>query len=138
MVAQEVGDLLVGGDEASERCEGFGECAHDEVDVVGHTVMVAHTAAPFAKDSYAVGFVDHHRGVVLLGQTHDFLDVGYVAFHREDGVADDELDTVGVALLELFFERLHLFSSSFNTPSAYSFISFIKMLSSKAPPSAYS
>ena len=55
----------------------------------------------------AVGVVDHHHGVVLLGQFDDFGQLGDVAFHRENAVDDDEL--VGVLLaLENQLQVLHV------------------------------
>lgn len=101
MVAQVVGDLLVGGDEAAERCERLAECAHDQIHIVLEAEMVYGAAAAGAEHSYAVGFVDHHAGVVLLGQTHDLGYVGHVTFHREYAVGHDELDLVGITLLKL-------------------------------------
>lgn len=70
--------------------------------------MVYGAAAAGAEHSYAVGFVDHHAGVVLLGQTHDLGYVGHVTFHREYAVGHDELDLVGITLLKLGLERCHV------------------------------
>lgn len=81
MVAEEVGDFLVGCDEAAEGSERLGEGAHDEVDILCHSEVVAGAAAPFAEDADAVGLVDHHRRVVFLREAHDFGEVCYVTFH---------------------------------------------------------
>lgn len=108
VVAQVVGNLLVGGNEASQGGEGLGEGSHDEVHVVGHAHVVAHAASLGPEDAYAVGLVDHHGGVVLLCQLHYLVDMRHVAFHGEDGVGDDELDGVGLAALELLLEAVHV------------------------------
>lgn len=81
MVAEEVGYLLVAGYESAEGCERFGECAHYEVNVVGNAEVVACAAAPFAEYADAVGFVDHHCGIVFLCQAHNFGEVGHIALH---------------------------------------------------------
>ena len=81
MVAQEVGDLLVCGYEAAERCERLGEGAHDKVYVVGEAEVVHYSASSFAEDSDAVGFVYHQARVIFLGQPYHLGKVCYVAFH---------------------------------------------------------
>ena len=108
MVAQEVGDLLVGGNESAKRGERLRECAHNEVDILGHAEVVAGSAASAAEDADAVGFVDHHTCIILLCETHDLRQVGHVAFHREDAVGDDKLHLVGIAFLKLLLKRGHV------------------------------
>ena len=70
--------------------------------------MVTDSASPFAKDADAMGFVHHDAGIILLGKSYDFADIGDIAFHGKDAVADDQLDFVRIAFLELLFERLHV------------------------------
>ena len=55
-----------------------------------------------------MSLINHDVGIVLVGQIHDVGQLAHVAFHREDTVGDDELDTVRLALLELCLERGHI------------------------------
>ena len=59
-------------------------------------------AAVAAEDAGGVGVVDHHDGVVLLGECGELVDGTDVAVHREDAVGDDEL-AAGL-VLDLFEE----------------------------------
>jgi len=70
--------------------------------------MVTCASSAFAEHSDTVGFVHHHGGVVFLGQTDDFGEVGDITFHGEHTVGDDEFHLVGFATLELLFESLHI------------------------------
>ena len=70
--------------------------------------MVACAASTFAEHTDAVGFVNHHGGVVFLCQADDFRQVGHITLHREHAVGNDEFHLLGVAALELLFERLHV------------------------------
>lgn len=81
MVAEEVCDCFIRCDEASERGEGFGECSHDEVDIIGYSLFKADSASALSEDSDTVGFVDHHGGVVFLRELSYRADICDVAFH---------------------------------------------------------
>lgn len=69
---------------------------------------MADTAAAFAEDSDAVSLVDHNACIVFLREFNHFADVGNITLHGEHTVGNDEFHLVGVALLELLFERLHV------------------------------
>ena len=70
--------------------------------------MVACAASTLAQNADAVCLIDHHIGIVLLGQTDDLGQVGDVALHAEDAVHNDELHLVRLAFLELTFEGGHV------------------------------
>ena len=71
MVAEIVNEHLATSDEATERGEALTEGTHEEVDLIGQAEVVTRTATVVTEYAEAVSFVDHHRGVVLLRQTHD-------------------------------------------------------------------
>lgn len=108
VVAEIVDEYLATSDEATERGEALTEGTHEEVDLIGQTEVVTRTATVVTEYAEAVSFVDHHRGVVLLRQTHDLGEIAQVTLHTEDTVDDDELDAVGVALLEATLESFHI------------------------------
>ena len=108
MVTQIVGDRLAGSDETAQRCNRLGEGAHDEVYLVAQAKVIAHAATALAEDADTMSLVNHDVGIVLVGQIHDVGQLAHVAFHREDAVGDNELDTVRLALLELRFKRSHI------------------------------
>ena len=108
VVAQEVDDGLVGRDEATDGGEGFAEGAHDQVHVVGDAEVVASAPPVIAEDAESVRLIDHDAGVVFLRERDDLRQLGHVALHAEDAVDDDQLDLVGLAFLELLFQRLHI------------------------------
>ena len=108
MVAEIVNEHLATSDEATERGEALTEGTHKEVDLIGQTEVVTRTATVVTEYAEAVSFVDHHRGVVLLRQTHDLGEIAQVTLHAEDTVDDDELDAIGVALLEATLESFHI------------------------------
>ena len=70
--------------------------------------MVAGTTTVAAEDADTVSLVDHHGGIVFLGQTYNLGQVGYVALHRENTVGHNQLHLVGVAVTQLLFERFHI------------------------------
>ena len=70
--------------------------------------MVACATTALAKHAYAVGFINHHTGIILLGKTNNFGQISHVAFHREHAVGDDELHLIFVALLQLLLKRSHV------------------------------
>ena len=107
-MAQEIGYLLVACDKAAERGKRLTESSHDKVHVFRHAEMIADTATSFAKHAYAMSFIDHDTGIVLLGKTHYFGKIGYVALHRKHTVGHNQLYFRGIALLKLCFKRLHV------------------------------
>ena len=99
MVTDVVDRRLAACDEATDSCEALTEGTHDEVYLVRQAEVIADATAVVAHDAEAVGLIDHDRGLVLLRQAADLGQVAQVTLHREDPVDDDELDTLGVALL---------------------------------------
>ena len=81
MVAEIVDEYLATSDEATERGEALTEGTHKEIDLIGQTEVVTRTATVVTEYAEAVSFVDHHRGVVLLRQTHDLGEVAQVTLH---------------------------------------------------------
>lgn len=110
-LAQQGDDLGAGCDVAAGgAAEGLAEGAGDDVDAVHDAVQLGGAAAAGADEADRVRVVDHHHGVVPLGQVADLGERGDVAVHREDAVGDDEL-AAGAALgrlLELLLQVGHV------------------------------
>ncbi len=70
--------------------------------------MVAGASTAITEHTDTMCFVNHHLCIVFFSETHNFGKIGNIAFHREHSVGDDELDFIGLALLELLFERRHV------------------------------
>ena len=83
-----VHDVIVPGDEPAQRGEGLAECAHDQIDVLGHA-EVGRRAATAAHDAQTVRVVDHEAGPVRPADLDQPRERGQVAAHTEHPVHDD-------------------------------------------------
>ena len=108
VMANPVDDALVGSYESTHRCQRLAEGAHDEVNLLGETEMVANTAAIATEDSHAVSLVNHNGGVVLMLELDYLGQLGKVTLHGEDTVNNYELDSLGLTLLQLLLEVIHI------------------------------
>lgn len=107
-MTQVIDRVTVRGNETANGGKRLAEGTHQEVHLAGHTEVMAGAAATDAQDTEPVSLVDHDIGIVLTRQAYDFGQWGYVAFHREHTVSDDELDGIGTAPCEFTFERNHI------------------------------
>ena len=98
-MSDEVDRGLAPSDEASYRGEALAEGTHDQVYMVCEAKVIADATTVVTEYAEAVGLVDHDRCSVLLGQLDDLGELAEVTLHPEDAIDDDELDTLGVALL---------------------------------------
>ena len=76
--------------EGAEGAEGFSEGAHHDVDLVEHAGGLARAAAAGAEGARAVGVVEQHEGVGLVGELHDLGDRRDVSIHAVDAVDRDQ------------------------------------------------
>ena len=70
-----------------------------------HAVMFVRAAAVLAHEAHGVRIVDHHQGVVLVGQIADARQVGDDAVHREDAVGGDQAEPGAGGLLQACSSR---------------------------------
>ena len=108
-LTQHVDDfLLAGGEAAHGAAEGFAEGAGEDLNLAAQVVALGDAAAGLADHAGAVALVDHHHGVVLVGQLVDLVQRADVAVHREDAVGDDDAEAVLLGGLELLLEVGHV------------------------------
>ena len=108
-LAEEVDDLLAAGRESADgTAEGFAEGAREDVDAAVAVELLGDSVARLADDTGAVAFVDHHEGVILLGEIADLVHRGDVAVHGEDAVGGDDAETAAPGFLQLGFEIGHV------------------------------
>ena len=87
--------MLPAGHIAAQHAYRLGQRAHLDVDAAVEAEVV-HGAAPVAAEhARGVGVVDHHGGLVPLGDLADAGQRGDVAVHAEDAVGDDQDVLVG-------------------------------------------
>ena len=71
-LAEQVDDLLpAAGVSAAGPAQGLAQRAGEDVDAVRHAVILGRAAAARAHEADGVRVVDHHQGVVLVGQVAD-------------------------------------------------------------------
>lgn len=95
-VDEEVCEGAGAADEAAVEAGGFAEGSHVEVDAVGETEGVGETAAAWAEDAEAVGFVEEEESAVFVFEADDFGEGCGVAVHAEDAFGDDDDAGVGI------------------------------------------
>ena len=108
-VAELVDEELGAAGVAAFAGEGFGEGSHEDVRLVfrGEAEVLADAVAGGAYDAGGVGFVDHGKKLIAVGDGQEPGQVGDIAVHAEDGVGDDETAAGGV-FLDFFLEVLHI------------------------------
>lgn len=90
-LAQDVDDLLAGGGKAAGGTpQRLAVGAGDDVDPAHYAPVLVDAAAGLTDEAGGVAFVDHHHGVVLIGQVADLVELGDGAVHGEGAVGDDE------------------------------------------------
>ena len=108
-LTQHVDYLLGAGCETSHgAAERFAQRTGEDVDPAVCVELLCHTAATFADNAGAVALVDHHQGVILLGQIADLVDRCHIAVHREHAVGGDDAVTAILSFLEATFQILHV------------------------------
>ena len=107
-VAQPVDNGTVSSDKTANRGERLTERAHNEVYLRGQSEVVAYTAPVFAEHAEAMRFVYHNSSIVLMLQTHDFGQIGKVAFHGKDAVYNNQFHGLRSTFLQLAFKVFHI------------------------------
>jgi len=107
-MAKPIDDGAVGCNEATDGSEALGESSHDEVNFIRKAEVVADASALLAEHADAVRFVNHDSCIVFLLQLDNLGQLAEVAFHAEHTIYDNQLDTLGLTLLELLLEVLHV------------------------------
>ena len=100
--------LGTGGESADGSAEGFAQRAGVDVNAVVEVEEFADAASVRTYDTGRVALVDHHQGIVFLGQGTDFVHGGYVAVHREHAVGHDDAEALGLGLLQAVLELFHV------------------------------
>ena len=88
--------------------EGLAEGAREDVDAAVAVELLGDAVARLADNAGAVALVDHHEGVVFLGEVADLVQRGDVAVHGEDAVRRDDAEAAGLGFLELGLEVGHV------------------------------
>ena len=102
---QELDDLLAAAHvPAARAAERLAQRAGDDVDPVRDPVQLRGPAPVLADEPDGVRVVDHHHGVVALGQVADLAQRRDVAVHREDAVGRDQPAPCAGGLLQLLLE----------------------------------
>ena len=108
-LAQPLDDLgLRRGVAARGAAERLAERAGDDVDAALDAAMLGRAAAMSADEADRVAVVDHHHGVVLLGEVADAAEIGDDAVHREHAVGGDQPEARAGGLLQLGLEVGHV------------------------------
>ena len=91
LLAQEVDDALLPGDDAAHDAERFGERPHFHIELAVQPKVVADDAAPAVpQHAFAVRVIDHREQPVFLRHLVNFVQRCDVAVHRKDAVGDDQ------------------------------------------------
>ena len=86
-------------DIASARAEGFAQCSHPYIDIVGvDTEMLGESSAAGAHRTDRVRFVDHQPALMFLANLHELGEIREVAVHAVDTFDDDQHTAVPLAL----------------------------------------
>src|SRR5690606_5006052 len=96
------------GEAAGSPAQGLAKGARQDVDPV-HDAARFVTAAPVvAYETNGVAVVNHHQGVVLVGQVADGFQVGDDAVHREHAVGGYQPEPRAGSCLQLLLEVGHV------------------------------
>ncbi len=106
--ADRVDDLGIAGDVAAEAAEGLGERAFQHVDAMHDAVALGNTAAARTVHADRMDLVDIGHGAVFLGEIADLCERGYVAVHRIQALAGDQLGPLGTRRDQKFFQMRHV------------------------------
>ena len=97
-LAQPVDHLALARCVAARRAaQRLAERAGDDVDPALDAAMLGRAAAILADEADGMAVVDHHHGVVFLGEVADALQVGDDAVHRKDAVGGDQPEAASAA-----------------------------------------
>ena len=53
-------------------------------------------------------FINHHHGVVLFGQGHDFIELRDVAIHRKHTIGNNQAESLRLSFLEPGLKLFHI------------------------------
>ena len=67
--------------ETTERTEGFGECAHDQVHPVSNPEMISRSPPAVAEDSESMSVIHHYGSIVPVCKVQDYRQRGDVSAH---------------------------------------------------------
>ena len=98
MVAKVVNQDFVSGNEPSQGGERLAECTHDEIYLIGESVVVAHSTTILPQYPKAMRLVHHYGGIVALCKFYNLREVTYIPFHRKHTIHDDKFHLIGGTL----------------------------------------
>ena len=108
-LAQQIDDLFAAGCvSAGSAAEGLAQGRGDDVDAALHPAVLGSAAAGLADVAGGVGVIDHHHGVVAIGEIADLVELDQVAVHGEDAVGGDQAPSVALGLLQDLLEFFHV------------------------------
>ena len=102
--AHEIHEIARGRDIAADGAEGLGQRSLNDVHLFHDALALGHAAAAVPVHAHGVNLVEEGKGVIALGQLHNFRNGAEIAIHGIDGFENDDLGTFLVLLFQQFLE----------------------------------
>ena len=103
-IHQPVNQRMTAGHKGPYAAQRLAQGAHLDIDLSGQAEFFNQTAAVRPEHAGCVGLINHHPGVVLLGQADNLRQRSQVAVHAEHAVRYDQAPAGGRACLQQFAE----------------------------------
>ena len=107
-MTDEINDLVISGNESSERSKGFTESTGYQVNLIGEPEIIRGAAASVSDNAETVRIVDHYACVIFFCESNYLGQLTDIAAHAEHAIAYDQFTAFNRNTFQCGFKMIHI------------------------------